>query len=204
MTASAQPARERQETSLYSASGARKYINAEERQRFLQAADRQDAATRALCHMLAYTGCRLSEALALTTTSVQPSIRVIAIRSLKKRGRIVVREVPAPPALLDELLALAKKADVDNENAPIWTWHRTWAWTRMKTVMKEAGIVGLHASPKGLRHGFGVHAVHCGVPLNLVQKWLGHAKLATTAIYTNAVGPEEYAIAEKMWEPLPT
>ena len=65
--------------------------------------------------------------------------------------------------------------------------------------MARANIRGLQASPKGLRHGFGVHAVQSGVPLNLVQKWLGHAQLSTTAIYTNAVGPEEYAIAEKMW-----
>ncbi|MEA3152395.1 MAG: integrase/recombinase XerD, partial [Gammaproteobacteria bacterium] len=28
-----------------------------------------------------------------------------------------------------------------------------------------------------LRHGFGVAAVTAGVPLNLVQKWLGHAQL---------------------------
>ena len=69
--------------------------------------------------------------------------------------------------------------------------------------MAQADIVGLHASPKGLRHGFGVHAVHSGVPLNLVQKWLGHAKLSTTAIYTNAVGPEEFRIAERMWDDIP-
>lgn len=48
-------------------------------------------------------------------------------------------------------------------------------------------------------HGFGVNAVQSGVPLSLVQKWLGHAQLSTTAIYANAIGPEEYAIAERMW-----
>ncbi len=65
--------------------------------------------------------------------------------------------------------------------------------------MAEAEITGLQASPKGLRHGFGVQAVQSGVPLNLVQKWLGHAQLSTTAIYANAVGPEEHAIAMRMW-----
>jgi integrase len=36
-------------------------------------------------------------------------------------------------------------------------------------------------------------------PLNLVQKWLGHAQLSTTAIYANAVGAEEKDIAKRTW-----
>ena len=65
--------------------------------------------------------------------------------------------------------------------------------------MAQAGVRGPHASPKGLRHGFGVAAVTAGVPLNLVQKWLGHAQLSTTAIYADAVGEEEHVIAARMW-----
>ena len=38
-----------------------------------------------------------------------------------------------------------------------------------------------------------------GIPLNLVQKWLGHAQLTTTAIYADAVGAEEKDIARRMW-----
>jgi integrase/recombinase XerD len=44
-----------------------------------------------------------------------------------------------------------------------------------------------------------VAAVSAGVPLNLVQKWLGHAQLTTTAIYADAVGEEEQNIAARMW-----
>jgi len=65
--------------------------------------------------------------------------------------------------------------------------------------MARAGVRGPHASPKGLRHGFGVAGVTAGVPLNLVQKWLGHAQLSTTAIYADAMGEEEHAIAARMW-----
>jgi integrase/recombinase XerD len=50
-----------------------------------------------------------------------------------------------------------------------------------------------------LRHGFGVQAVSRGIALNMVQKWLGHAQLTTTAIYANAVGEEEQSIAARMW-----
>jgi len=65
--------------------------------------------------------------------------------------------------------------------------------------MEEAGIVGSHATPKGLRHAFGVAAVQKQIPLNLFQKWLGHSRLETTAIYADAVGAEERSIAKKMW-----
>jgi integrase len=34
----------------------------------------------------------------------------------------------------------------------------------------------------------------------MMQKWLGHARIETTAIYANAVGPEERAIASRMWD----
>ena len=35
--------------------------------------------------------------------------------------------------------------------------------------------------------------------LNMVQKWLGHSQLTTTAFYANAVGEEEQNIASRMW-----
>jgi site-specific recombinase XerD len=66
------------------------------------------------------------------------------------------------------------------------------------TVMEAAELDGPHASPKGLRHGFRVSAVSAGIPLNLVQKWLGHAQLITSAAYANAVGEEEQSMAARM------
>lgn len=185
--------------SLYSHSGERKYINADERTRFLEAAEQNDPLTQTLCMLLTYSGCRLSEALALSPNSVQPIARVLSVRSLKKRNKTVIREVPIPNILLDQLDVDFNLSSEPSCIETFWPWKRTWAWMRVKQVMAQAEIEGLQASPKGLRHGFGVNAVQSGVPLNLVQKWLGHAQLSTTAIYTNAIGPEEYAIAERMW-----
>ncbi len=107
-----------------------------------------------------------------------------------------MREVPIPTTLIHELLALQVMDDADR----IWPWSRTHAWKQVKAIMSAASIsAGPHASPKGLRHGFGVHAIRSGVPLNLVQRWLGHASLSTTAIYANVLGPEEREIAGRMW-----
>jgi integrase/recombinase XerD len=72
-------------------------------------------------------------------------------------------------------------------------------WRAVHAVMAAAGLDGVHASPQGLRHGFGVAAVIAGIPLNQMQKWLGHAQLSTTAVYAQAVGTEEKDIARQMW-----
>jgi site-specific recombinase XerD len=81
----------------------------------------------------------------------------------------------------------------------LWAWSAVTAWRKVKAVMDAAGITGSHATPKGLRHGFGVAAVQASIPLNLVQRWLGHAQLSTTAIYAEAMGKEERDIASRMW-----
>ena len=34
----------------------------------------------------------------------------------------------------------------------------------------------------------------------MVAKWLGHADIKTTAIYSEAVGEEERNVARRLWE----
>ena len=36
------------------------------------------------------------------------------------------------------------------------------------------------------------------VPLNVLQKWLGHAALSMIAVYAGTTGPEAKQIAERM------
>ena len=43
-----------------------------------------------------------------------------------------------------------------------------------------------------------MQAVSRGTALSMVEKWLGHAQLATAAIYANARGEEEQSIAVRM------
>jgi integrase len=185
--------------SLYTRAGQRKYLTAAERVRFLEttlACPRPEL--RTLCLLLAYTGCRISEALALTAASIERDAGFIAIRSLKKRaGAIVFREVPAPA---DLLAALRQVHGLEEPGAHLWPLSRCRAWQLVKGIMREAAITpGPHATPRGLRHSFGLHAIRSGVPLNLVQRWLGHASMHTTAIYLQAFGDEEREIAARMW-----
>ena len=61
-------------------------------------------------------------------------------------------------------------------------------------------VEGPMARPHGLRHGFGVQALMKDVPLPLLQRWMGHADLETTAIYLQVIGNEEKSFAGRMWE----
>jgi integrase/recombinase XerD len=176
---------------LYTADGARKYLTAGERDAFLRAAERADRQIRTLCMALAYAGCRLSEALALTVDRVDLAAGVLVFESLKKRRTGVYRSVPVPPALLEALDLVHGIRERQGRRGKgrgerLWPWSRMTGWRAVHGVMMAAGLDGPHASPKGLRHGFGVAAVSAGIPFNLIQKWLGHAQLTTTAIYANA------------------
>ncbi len=189
---------------LHTAAGARKYLTESERAAFLQEAEVAERQVRTLCMTLAYTGCRLSEALALTADRVDLSAGMVVFESLKKRTDGVFRAVPVPPALLDTLdmvhgIREAQSCRGRGREVLLWPWSRMTGWRMVHAVMQAAGLDGVHACPKGLRHGFGVAAVSAGIPLNLVQKWLGHAQLSTTAIYADAVGEEEKNIASRMW-----
>lgn len=187
--------------SLYSLTGLRKYLTPDERERFLAASLAEPRPyVRTLCLTLAYTGCRISEALSLTPAAILSDQGCIAIRTLKQRnGRIFVREVPVPAPLIEELERVHELSHLPRHQR-LWPWSRGRAWQLVKEVMQTARITdGPHASPKGLRHGFGLHAIRCGVPLNLVQRWLGHASMTTTAIYLQAIGSEEREIAARMW-----
>ena len=189
--------------SLFGPSGSRKYLNAAERRRFTEWAQQAQPKVRLFCFMLRWSGGRISEVLALTPAAIDIESGTASIETLKRRKRGLVRQVPLPRDLLSQLNRVFRlrfrQRDPELAGARLWTWSRTTAWRRVKEVMAAAGITGMPAMPKGLRHGFGVNAFQSNVPPHLVQRWLGHASLRTTAIYADVVGPEERAFAARMW-----
>lgn len=183
---------------LLSGSGCRKYFSPNERSIFLAVATTLPLDEAAFCELIAYTGCRISEGLSLTVSRIDAGERAVVFETLKRRKTHVFRYVPIPESLLRKLLALT---EVNRDEAGrLWVWSRMTAYRLLKKVMSCAGICGAHAMPKGLRHGFAIVAITQGVPLNLVQRWMGHASLETTSIYAEAYGEEERSIAKKMWK----
>src|SRR3984885_7591510 len=91
---------------------------------------------RSFCSVLCYTGCRISEALALTAKSIDLSAKVIVIESLKKRKAGVHRQVPVPPELLDTLDMVHGIREIQKKgrgrlNEHLWTWSRMTARSRL-------------------------------------------------------------------------
>ncbi|NMN03854.1 MULTISPECIES: site-specific integrase [unclassified Novosphingobium] len=187
---------------IYGSNGQRKYLTSAERRSFLSAAANFERETLTLCWVISATGCRISEALSLTANSIDRHDRMIVIECLKKRRRGIYRSIPVPAALIDLLTEVHDLRDHigQGKDAPrLWSFSRVTAYRRIRKVMESANLNGQHAMPKGLRHCFGVSAIQSQVPLNLVQRWLGHADMRTTAIYAGAMGPEERNIARRMW-----
>lgn len=199
-------------TGLYDTQGKRLYLTAEERKAFITAADRAERRIKTFCNVLAYSGCRVSEALELTPRRIELGEQCLRFRSLKKRRdkegqpRIIYRTVPVPSALIEQLdlvygiREIHSKGDDKRLDAPIWPRTRAWGWLIVKEVMDAAGISeGPHKTTKGLRHAFGITAMQAGIQLNMLQKWMGHADLKTMAVYANAMGNEEREVVARMW-----
>jgi len=189
---------------IYDRAGNRKYLTADERRRFLGAVAEMPPDLRTFCRVLSYTGARISEVLALTPSRIDAVARLVIVETLKKRQRGVFRAIPLPVGMLDELESVhhlsGTRGSADLASCRIWPWCRAFAWRRIKEAMAIAGVDGPQATPKGLRHAFAVTALQGGVPITMVKRWLGHARLSTTEIYADAIGPEEQAIAHYLWK----
>ena len=178
---------------IYDRAGQRKYLTAAELARFLTVADRHPLERRALLYLLAYAGCRVSEALAAGACQLDVERQTITFRTLKRR-RNCYRTVPLPGTVIEMLCHLPPTC-----HGRFWLAHRSTAWRWVKLASQQAAITGPMACPKGLRHGFGTRAAGKNIPLSLIQRWMGHAQPTTTAIYLDVVDDEERLFASRMW-----
>ena len=190
---------------LFDESGNRKYLNPEEREKFYQATADVPKDWRMFGLMIYFTGCRLSEALNIKIKDIDFSGGAVTIGTLKQRKSGVYRQVPLSDDFLRSLdnsfdLRILQKKNSKTRNQFIWGWSRRHGYQVIKKIMDKAELEGVYAMPKGLRHAFAIACLDKGLPLNMVQKWLGHSSIETTAIYANAVGKEERKLAAKLWQ----
>jgi integrase/recombinase XerD len=182
---------------LFDQCGKRKYLIASERMIFCQYAKGLTHEQKSFCLTLAVTGARISEVLALTSGSLDRANGAVIFRTLKQRDTISFRAIPVPNLLFDILEGIRGPVSSD---ARLWGFGRTTAWKIVKYAMRESGIPEHLCKPKALRHAFAVDAGQNGVPLNIVQRWLGHSRIETTSIYLNVLGKEERGLARRTWE----
>jgi site-specific recombinase XerD len=132
-------------------------------------------------------GLRIGEAMALEPSSVDGANLLLRVIGKGNRERCV----PLPRPVLDDLRKLWR-----THRNPRWLFpnragtapvghdalHRTFV-----AVARAAGIVG--ATTHSLRHSYATRLLENGVDTRVVQILLGHADIATTAIYTHLTEP---------------
>lgn len=138
-------------------------------------------------------GLRISEAATLEVTAVDRARMVLRIIGKGNKERLV----PLPRPVLDDLVALWKTTrnprwlfPNNAGDAPVCTavLFRTFA-----AAVKAAGLPR-RPTPHTLRHSYATRLLENGVDTRVVQVFLGHANIATTALYTHLTEPTRESI----------
>ncbi len=145
---------------------------------------------RALLEVLYACGARISEAVGLRTTALEPALRVLALSGKGNKTRLVPLGARARAALeawlrdgRPALLGTRRSEHVflSRSGRPL---DRLTGWRAVKAAALRAGLPQ-DVSPHWLRHSFASHLLEGGADLRAVQEMLGHASIATTEIYTH-------------------
>lgn len=200
------------EMTLFDEHGKRLYLSELECIRFLEESENENRENFVFCAVLYFTGCRISEALALTPQKISIQDQSITFRTLKKkrfdkqgnRKKPQFRSVPVPARVIEyfNLVFDLRRKKRKDALVPFWNMSRTTAWRMIKRVMKRAGIEGPQATPKGLRHSYGIKQVTGDnpLPLHILADVMGHSSTATTEIYTRVLGGEKKKMVLRIWE----
>lgn len=166
-------------------------LSEDELRRFLDAAETLHHDSK-LCklrdttilHVMADTGLRKSEVLAMTLDALDLAHRTITV-SAESKGRRS-RVVAFTPDTLRRLRGYLRERSGINCNS-VWVniyGERISDMVIRLAVRRSARAAGLlNVHPHTLRHSFATRAIHKGLGLTSLQKLLGHAKLQTTSLY---------------------
>jgi site-specific recombinase XerD len=162
--------------------------------------DRHGWRLRAMIVVLWRAGLRVQEALALTEHDLDQRRGSISVRDGKGGRR---REVGMDEWGWEQLrpwLAARAELPVGSLFCVIdgATRGRAWSAAAVRTefhrLAARAGVRRRFA-PHQLRHAHALELAREGVPLNIIQRQLGHVNLGTTSIYLQGIDPEEIIIA---------
>ena len=157
------------------------------------------ARNRALITLLYRTGLRIAEALALEPKDIDLDAGAVTVLHGKgDRARVVGIDPPAAAVLAQWLerrraLAIPRGAPVfctisrPHPGRPMYS-------SVVREMLKDAGEragIEKRVHPHGLRHTHAAELAREKVPVNLIQRQLGHKSLAVTAHYIDHLMPNE-------------
>jgi site-specific recombinase XerD len=154
------------------------------------------ARMRAFIVLLWRAGLRINEALTVTEHDLEPGAGSVLVRHGKGGRR---REVGMDPWGWDHLRPwlvlrmampvgpLLRVIEGPTRGRP---WASDAARAQLRRVAARAGVRRRFA-PHQLRHAHAVELAHEGVPLNVIQRQLGHTNLGVTSIYQQGIDSAE-------------
>jgi site-specific recombinase XerD len=151
---------------------------------------------RALIAVLWRAGLRISEALALAESDLEPGRGSVLVRHGKGGRRREVRmddwgwEHLRPWIESRVGLPVGPLFCVISGETRGQTWSAALVRSRLRQLAVSAGVRRRFA-PHQLRHAHAVEMAREGVPLNMIQRQLGHANLGITSIYLQGIDSGE-------------
>ncbi|WP_308467765.1 tyrosine-type recombinase/integrase [Rathayibacter soli] len=150
---------------------------------------------RALIHLLAYSGLRINEALALTIDQLNLPAKRATIRqgfTLGNDGKRKLdtpkghksRVVPIQPFIVDELADLTEGRPASSfvfQSSTGGAIHdHNWRAREWRKAVLGCGLDGIGLTPHKLRHTAASMAISAGADVKLVQQMLGHKDASET------------------------
>jgi len=109
----------------------------------------------------------------------------------------IYRTVPIRPELSGKIAAYCMNGNI-GANKQLFPISRIRVYQILQGAGEKAGIEKGRRHPHVFRHGFAVNAVLSGVPPLVLRRWLGHASIDTTLIYTEVLAQDTKGYLEKM------
>jgi site-specific recombinase XerD len=152
---------------------------------------------RALIAVLWRAGLRISEALALSESEVDPGRGSVLVRHGKGDKR---REAGMDEWGFEHVSAWLEQR-VELPIGPLFCvidgptkGRRAWASTAVRAELRRLTLsagVRRRFAPHQLRHAHAVELAREGIAVNLIQRQLGHTDLGTTSTYLQGIDPAE-------------
>lgn len=163
-----------------------KYLTADEVTRILESV-RNHPKKHLLIKMLWQTGARVSELLDVKVKDVDFYARTVRIPTLKRREKGILRTLPIQDSLKGDIGAYIAMKELKKDDK-LFTITRQTVYFTVRDAVTDAGIEKERAHPHIFRHSFAVHCILAGIPIVVLQQWLGHANINNTLIYLQVLG----------------
>ena len=109
----------------------------------------------------------------------------------------IYRTVPIRPELSGKIAAYCMNNNIQPAER-LFPISRIRVYQILQRAGEKAGIEKDRRHPHVFRHGFAVNAVLSGVPPLVLRRWLGHASIDSTLIYTEVLAQDTKGYLDKM------